>query len=259
MRRLVEEAELSPADTVLEVGPGVGNLTELLVEKAGHVVAVEVDHTIAAIARERLAGATNLDFVMTDILADKHHIAPKVLKKLEARRAAGGTIKLVANLPYAAATPLVADLLLHDSPPERLVFTVQEEVALRFVAAPGTHEYGPVGVLIQALAKVEILRRLGPSVFWPPPRVWSSMVRVWPRPDRRVRIKNLAVFRKTIEGLFGHRRKRAARSLSLADAAGAPPEAWAARLKEAGLDPLARGETYTVEEIIRLANLIASE
>jgi len=172
MRMLVDAADLGPADTVLEVGPGVGNLTELLVERAGRVVAVEIDPAIAEIARRRLAGAANLDFLVIDVLANKHTVAPEVLDVAEARRlACGGPLKLIANLPYQAATPLVAELVLRDPPLERLVFTVQEEVAARFAASPGTADYGPVGVIVQALGQVEILRRLGPSVFWPRPQV----------------------------------------------------------------------------------------
>jgi len=255
MRLLVAEAELESTDTVLEVGPGVGNLTELLIEGAGHVVAVEIDPQVAAIARERLAAAANLDLLVTDILANKHTVAPSVLGTVRRRREAlGGAVKLVANLPYQAATPLMAELVQADPPPERLVFTVQEEVAARLAAEPGTSEYGPVGVLVQALAEVKVLRRLGPSVFWPRPQVWSAMVRIRPSAARRARIADLAVLRRTIEGLFGHRRKRAARSLSLADPSGASPQEWAARLRAVGLDPDARGETYSVDEIVRLAN-----
>jgi len=268
MRMLVDEADLGPADTVLEVGPGVGNLTELLVERAGWVVAVEIDPAVAEVAGRRLAGAKNLDLAVRDILADKHTVAPEVLALLDDRRTAlggppkpthqqkphAGPLKLVANLPYQAATPLVAELVMRDPPLARLVFTVQEEVAARFAAEPGTADYGPVGVIVQALGHVEILRRLGPSVFWPRPKVWSAMVRIRPDAARRAGIRDLAVLRQTVHGLFVHRRKRAARSLALADEAGGSPETWAARLEAAGLDPLARGEAYTVDEIVRLAN-----
>ena len=138
MRLLVEEADLGPADTVLEVGPGVGNLTELLAARAGRVVAVEIDPDIAAVARARPGGRENVDLVVGDILADKRTIEPEVLAILEERRQTlGGPVKLVANLPYSAATPLVAELVVRDPPLERLVFTVQEEVALRFAAGPG--------------------------------------------------------------------------------------------------------------------------
>jgi len=259
MRMLVDAAELQAEDTVLEVGPGVGNLTELLLERAGHVVAVEIDPDLAAVARGRLAAAANLDLIVADILVDKHTVSRQTLELVRRRRQPRGAVKLVANLPYAAATPLVAELVQMENPPERLVFTVQEEVALRLVAEPATREYGPVGVIVQATAEIEILRRLAPSVFWPRPAVWSSMVRVWPRAHLHRRIADIAALHRTLAGLFGHRRKRAARSLALADPSGASPRQWAARLADAGLDPEARGEMFTVEEIVRLANRMANE
>ena len=259
MRLLVAEADLGPRDTVLEVGAGVGNLTELLLERAGVVVAVELDPALAAVARERLAGAANLDLVRTDALKDKHTLSPAMLERVLAHQAAlGGPMKLVANLPYAAATPLVAELLLAGPVPERLVFTVQEEVAARLAAGPATRDYGPLSVIAQALGGVEILRRLAPTVFWPRPRVWSAMVRLVPSDDRRGRVEDLAIFRRVLDGLFGHRRKRAARSLSLAWPEAGSAADWAGRLRAAGLDPEARGERYSVDEIVRLANNIAA-
>jgi 16S rRNA (adenine1518-N6/adenine1519-N6)-dimethyltransferase len=258
MRLLAAEAELAPTDTVLEVGAGVGNLTELLVEQAGWVVAVELDARLAAIARERLADAANLDLLRTDAMKDKHTLSPAMVERVLARQGAvGGALKLVANLPYAAATPLVAELLVAGPVPDRLVFTVQKEVADRLAAAPATRDYGPVGVLVQALAEVQVLRRLGPSVFWPRPRVSSAMVRILPSAERRSRIADLAVFRAVLEGLFGHRRKQAARSLALSPTLGGTPSQWAERLRAVGLAPAARGETYSVQDILRLANAIA--
>jgi len=258
MRLLVAEADLGPHDTVLEVGAGVGNLTELLVEQAGWVVAVEIDPRLAAIARERLAGAANLDLLRTDALKDKHTLSPALVERVRSRLARlGGALKLVANLPFAAATPLVAELLVAGPVPERLVFTVQKEVADRLAAAPATRDYGPVGVIVQALAEVQVLRRLAPSVFWPRPRVRSAMVRIFSSAERRQRIANLATFRAVIEGLFGHRRKQSARSLALSPTLEGTPGLWAERLRAVGLDPAARGETYSVQDIIRLANAIA--
>jgi len=259
MRLLVAEADLGPDDTVLEVGAGVGNLTELLVEQAGWVVAVEIDPRLTAVARERLAAATNLDLLRTDALKDKHTLSPVMAERVRSRLARlGGPLKLVANLPYAAATPLVAELLLAGPVPERLVFTVQEEVAARFAAGPGTRDYGPLSVIAQALGEVEILRRLAPTVFWPRPRVWSAMVCLVPSDDRRGRVEDLAVFRRVIDGLFAHRRKRAARSLSLAWPEAGSATDWAGRLCAAGLAPEARGEEYSVDEIARFGNNMAA-
>ncbi len=257
---LVREAQIDPDDVVLEVGTGPGNLTELLAAEAGHVVTVEVDPALADVARMRLAGHENVDLLVADVLRDKHHLDPEVLETVRARaEAAGGRLKLVANLPYAAATPLLVDLLIDGPVPRLFVFTVQEEVAERLAAAPGTKAYGPVTVLVQALAEVETLRRLPPSVFWPRPKVWSSMVRLWPSRARRRRIADLGLLRQVVEGLFGHRRKRAPKSLALAPLGEDVPEPWAARLRAIGLNPEARGETYPVEAVVELANRLASE
>jgi 16S rRNA (adenine1518-N6/adenine1519-N6)-dimethyltransferase len=208
----------------------------------------------------RLDMLKNVDYVVCDVLAGKHHIAPDVLGRVRQRQLqTGGLVKLVANLPYGAATPLLAELVMSDAPPERMVFTVQEEVALRLGAARGTRAYGPVGVVVQALAEVELLRPLPPTVFWPQPQVNSSMVRLRPQPALRSRIADLGVFRRTVEGLFAHRRKRSARSLSLADPHSRPTDFWESRLRAAGLEVAARGEMFSVEEIIRLANVVAAE
>jgi 16S rRNA (adenine1518-N6/adenine1519-N6)-dimethyltransferase len=260
MRRLVAEADLGPADTVLEVGAGVGNLTGLLAEAAGRVVAVEVDPRVAAVARNRLEAAENVDLIAADALADKHHVNREVVAAVgRAREVLGGPWKLVANLPYQIATPLVVDLVLDPDPPARLVFTVQEEVADRLAAAPDTRAYGPVSVLVQAVADVAVLRRLPPDVFWPRPAVRSAMVRIRPSEAKRTRVADLAPLRRTVTGLFAHRRKRAARSLALAEPSGGGAQAWADRLEACGLDPSARAEAYTVEEIVRLAGVLGKE
>ena len=260
MRLLVAEADLGQADTVLGVGAGVGNLTGLLVAEAGRVVAVEVDPHVAEVARDRLAEAENVRLLVADALADKHHLNREVTAAVaEARRALGGPWKLVANLPYQVATPLVVDLVLDPDPPARLVFTVQEEVADRLAAAPDTRAYGPVGVLVQAVVDVAVLRRLPPDVFWPRPAVRSAVVRVQPSEAKRTHVADLAALRRTVTGLFAHRRKRAARSLALAEPSGGNARAWADRLEGCGLDPSARAEAYTVEEIVRLAGVLAEE
>jgi len=258
MRLLVAEADLGADDTVLEVGAGVGNLTALIAAEAGRVVAVEVDPRLAQVARRRLTGAGNVELVPADALADKHRVHPQVTAAVgRARQALGGPWKLVANLPYQAATPLVVDLVLDPDPPERLVFTVQEEVAARLAAGPATRAYGPVGVLVQAVAEVEVLRRLPPDVFWPRPAVRSAMVRVSPSAAKRERIPDLATLQRTVAALFAHRRKRAARSLALAEPSGGAADDWASRLAACGLDPSARAEAYTVHEIVRLAGALA--
>src|SRR5262245_40915009 len=183
---IVRTAELSRADAVLEVGSGTGGLTARLADEAGAVVSVEVDPAFHGLAAELLADKPNVELVHGDALKHKNELNPEVLAAWDRRAAAHGCTvrKLVANLPYVVATPVIANLLL-DRPPERMVVTVQWEIAERLTAGPGLKDYGALAVLAQSLADVEIVRRLGPSVFWPRPQVDSAIVRITPRDDKR--------------------------------------------------------------------------
>ncbi len=195
MRKLVAAAELSPGDVVLEVGPGTGSLTELLLDAGVRVVAVEIDRGFQAILRERLGTNQRFTLVQGDALAGKHRVNPLVLHALEQARSphrpeadaprlppgAGGAYKLVANLPYQIATPLLMDLLLATPAFERLTCTIQKEVAERLVAAPRTEAYGTASVMVQLMADVTAHAILPPTVFWPRPQVESAMVTIRPR------------------------------------------------------------------------------
>ncbi|MDP6381119.1 MAG: 16S rRNA (adenine(1518)-N(6)/adenine(1519)-N(6))-dimethyltransferase RsmA, partial [Phycisphaerae bacterium] len=236
MNILVASADLAALDVVLEVGAGTGNLTELLAARAGCVISVEVDAGLAEIARDRLAGAANVEILHTDVLKSKHHIDSGLMARVSERLAegAGRRFKLVANLPYSVASPLLAELLLHRPVPVLMVFTVQMEVAERIAASPGSRTYGPLAVILQALGAVEIIRRLPASVFWPRPRVSSAMVRIVPSDEKRGRIRDIPLFRTVIEGLFGYRRKRCAKSLSFSAATRDLCDDWPALLTKCG-------------------------
>ena len=173
--RLVAEAgELSKNDWVLEVGPGTGTLTEELLERAGKVVAVEIDRDLAALLRKRFAPHENFTLIEGDALAGKHELNPQITAAMADAASAGFSRKLVANLPYNIASPLLIDLLIAGV--DRLAFTVQKEVADRLRAPPGGEEYGPLSVMAQLLAQVQVLRTLPPQAFWPAPKIESSLV-----------------------------------------------------------------------------------
>jgi 16S rRNA (adenine1518-N6/adenine1519-N6)-dimethyltransferase len=188
MRKLVAAADVTAADTLLEVGPGTGSLTELLLESGAHVIAVEIDRGLQELLRDRLGSQPRFTLVQGDVLASKHTLNPLVLHALAAKPpAADGSYKLVANLPYQIATPLLVDLLLSTveaggSPAfARLTCTIQKEVGERLGARPRCEEYGPVSVLVQTFARVAPLAILPPSVFWPRPQVESVMLTIEPR------------------------------------------------------------------------------
>ena len=191
MRKLVGAAELSPGDVVLEVGPGTGSLTELLLDSGARVVAVEIDRGLQGILRARLGAHPRFTLVQGDALAAKSRVNPLLLRLLAERAPAAapgpapGAYKLVANLPYQIATPLLIDLLLVQPRFERLVGTIQKEVGERLVAEPRTPAYGPVSIILQTLADIRPLAILPPAAFWPRPEVESVMVLIRPRPPPR--------------------------------------------------------------------------
>lgn len=208
MMKLVDSAELKSTDCVLEVGAGTGSLTGLLAERCGRVVSVEVDACVAAIARDQLAGFDNVRLIETDALAHKSEIAPVVLSAIAAAQSeAKGHLKLVANLPYDIATPLVINLLLSSLPISRLCFTVQTEVADRFLAEPNTNDYGPVSILTQLVADGRRICRLPPRAFWPAPKVHSSMLRLEVRSRRPLSHGDLRAFSGFVHDFFKYRRK----------------------------------------------------
>jgi 16S rRNA (adenine1518-N6/adenine1519-N6)-dimethyltransferase len=238
MHKLVAAADLRPADVVLEVGAGTGSLTEILVEHGVHVVAVEIDRGLQGILRERLGEHPRCTLIQADALASKHQVNPLVLKTFGQREpAAGGARKLVANLPYQIATPLLAELLISGPPLERLTCTIQREVGQRLAADPQTEAYGPLSVITQTLAEVELVAILPPTAFWPRPAVESLMVNIHPRPPEQIEVDEPADFARFVHQGFLHRRKmlrRVVREWDLLDAL--------AVFKAAGVSPEARPE-----------------
>jgi 16S rRNA (adenine1518-N6/adenine1519-N6)-dimethyltransferase len=204
---VVREAGIGPADVVLEVGCGTGVLTERLAAAAGRVVTAEIDPRLAQLARDRLIEADNVELVEGDALASKHVMAPALLAAVDAALAAspGGALRLVANLPYCVATPVISNLLALPRPFASATVTVQREMAERMSAHAGDSSYNALSVWIGAQADAEIVRILPPSVFWPRPKVDSAIVRIVVDAQRRATIPDPARFHRFIRDLFCHR------------------------------------------------------
>lgn len=236
MRKLVAAAELTPADTVLEVGCGTGSLTEVLLETGVTVVGVEIDARLQAILRQRLAEHPRLSLIQGDVLAGKHQVNPLVLKVLaeNAPRPTGG-YKLVANLPYQVATPLIIELLHCPLRFERLVCTVQREVGERLAADSDTPAYGPASVVAQTLATTRPIAILPPAVFWPPPQVESLMVDIRPRGSPAVPQSEVPAFSRFLHEAFAKRRKMLRRVF-----VAWPPEDALCAFGRAGVSPESR-------------------
>ena len=211
---IVRAADLGPADVALEVGAGTGGMTTYLSTWAGRVVSVEIDRDMFALASEAVAERSNVTLLNQDALKSKNTLAPAVVEAVrEALREVSKELgrpprlKLVANLPYSVATPIVSNIIASELPWERLVMTIQYELGLRMAAKPSTSHYGSLGVWCQAHGRVEQLRKLGPKVFWPRPAVDSAVVRIVREKSRVKRIADRAFFQDYVRRVFQNRRK----------------------------------------------------
>ncbi len=205
----VRAAELDKNDLVLEVGPGTGGMTTFLSEEAGKVVSVEVDSNMFALASKATEHCENVTLLHLDILKNKNTLNPEVtdLLKCELSQRPGAKLKLVANLPYSVATPVMSNLVASDLPWQRMVCTIQLELGEKMIAEPGSSNYGALSVWLQSQCSVKILRRLGPKVFWPRPKVNSAIVSIWRHDGRGERIDDKAFFLDFLRRLFHQRRK----------------------------------------------------
>lgn len=241
LRKVVTTAEVGPADVVLEVGPGTGSLTECLLEAAGRVVAVEIDRGFQKLLTQRFATDTRFTLICGDALAGKHRLNPEILAALDAQPPApGGCEKLVANLPYQIATPLLIELMLSRPSLARLTCTVQLEVGEKLAAAAGEDAYGALSVLVETVAEAALALRLPPGAFWPAPQVDSVLLDLRRRATPLVAAAELRDFAAFVRGAFSQRRKTLRRI-----SRDWPLDCGAAALARAEIDPQLRPENLT--------------
>ncbi len=249
---IVRDAEVGPADKVVEVGTGPGLLTHALCEAGAEVVTFELDERIQALARTLRAWPARVRFETGDVLAGKRTLAPTFAAAFDPpAQGAARPVKLVSNLPYAVATPVLLGVLALARPPERIVAMVQLEVAEKLLAPAGSAAYGVPSVQVGLKATGRILRRFGPQVFWPPPRVRSALLELRPRRPAPLRPTEHLPFGRFLTALFSQRRK--VLSTALAQALGdLGPAARAARLERLGLSPAARAQELAPERLVEL-------
>jgi len=251
---LIRTAELSRDDFVLEIGSGTGSLTARLADLAGAVFSVEIDPAFYSLARETTAGRENVLLVHADILKNKNLLHPDVVAALAdyRRRSGCARFKLVANLPYAVATPVIANFLITVPDLERMVVMVQWEMAERLTARRGSKDYNALTVLVQSLAEVELVRRLPPAAFWPRPQVASAIVRIRPDAAKRAQVGDVVRFRNFLRDLYAHRRKNLRGALAGLPSGRIPKEEVDRKLADLGLPGTVRSETLDVEQHLRL-------
>jgi len=255
MRLLVDSANVNNNDIVLEVGCGTGSLTGTLIEKAGFVLAVELDRTLAEIAKSQLANAENLELINTDILENKNTLSHTITNTLaSARKKYRGRILLVANLPYNVASPVMLNLVTGPTTADAMYVTVQKEVADRMTAVAGSGDYGTLSIFLSAIGDVKTIRVLKPTVFWPQPQVDSAMVSFVRNPAKSERIENMEFFSQTVHLFMGHRRKTIMACSKLARGKLAKISNWTELFERCSIDPTQRPEQLDAEGYISIAN-----
>ncbi|MBN2218129.1 MAG: ribosomal RNA small subunit methyltransferase A [Pirellulales bacterium] len=258
---LIRTAGLTPDDVVLEVGTGTGALTVVMAQQAAAVVTVELDPALFALASEQLHDVTNVHRLHTDVLANKNRLNPAVLEAIQQQidAGAGRRLKLVANLPYNIATPIITNLLTLDRPPVGMTVTIQKELADRIVAAPGTKDYSALSIWVQSQCRAEIIRVMPPSVFWPRPKVDSAIVQIELDESLRGRIADRAFFHSFVRAMFFHRRKflRSVLVSAVKDRLDKP--AVDEILQRLGLDGTLRAEQLDVATMLSLADAVHAQ
>jgi 16S rRNA (adenine1518-N6/adenine1519-N6)-dimethyltransferase len=256
MRLLVDNANIGNNDIVLEVGCGTGSLTQALAERAGKVIAVEMDETLAEITARELANANNVEVINTDILENKSTINRAIIDAIElARKGRSGRFLLVSNLPYSIASPLMMNLITSSIVADAMYVTVQKEVAERMTAGPGDRHYGTLSIHLAATGDVKTERSLKPTVFWPAPQVNSAMISFIRKAEKWSRIQNMEILGELVNLFMQHRRKMVKACTRFVTGKLAKIDNWLDIFEKCGIDPHNRPEQLTPEDFIAISNL----
>ena len=245
--RIITAAEITKEDCVLEIGPGIGTMTQYLAERAGEVVAVEIDQNLIPILKETLAAYDNVTVIQDDIL--------KVdVRKIVEEKNGGKPIKVVANLPYYITTPIIMGLFEKHIPLKSITIMVQKEVAERMQVGPGTKDYGALSLAVQYYAKPEIVANVPPNCFIPRPNVGSAVIRLTRYEEPPVKTGNEEKMFALIRASFNQRRKTLVNGLTNAPGLGLTKEQVTEALEQMGLPATIRGEALTLEQFASLSD-----
>ena len=255
MQMVPDSIEIKKDDLVLEVGHGTGSLTSLLAERAGQVVAVDIDPDMHTIASRELAELSNVNLILADILKKKSQIDPEIMSLVrDKKQLCPGRFLLIANLPYNVASPLIMNLITETPSLDGMSVTVQEEVADRMAAGPEKpKDYGKLSIILGATGEIKKVHILKPHAFWPPPTINSAIVS-WIR-SNRLAMPEIKSLKQTTDLLFGKRRKQLQSCL--------PKDEHKARLVEkirnAGIAPDLRAEKLTIEQFIKISSILTEQ
>ena len=247
--KIIAAAEIGPDDFVLEIGPGIGTMTQYLAESAREVVAVEIDKNLIPILEDTLSAYDNVTVINDDIL--------KVdIQKLAEERNEGKPIKVVANLPYYITTPIIMGLFESEVPLSSITVMVQKEVADRMQTGPGSKDYGALSLAVQYYAEPYIVANVPPNCFMPRPAVGSAVIRLTRYEKKPVEVKDPAFMFKLIRASFNQRRKTLQNGLHNSSELQLPKEKVVQALEEMGLPAAVRGEKLDLAQFARLADLL---
>jgi len=252
MEKILRAADVGPKDVCLEIGPGIGSLTQALLENAGRVVAVEIDDRLIPILEENLADYPNLTLVHADFM-------DLDLPAFFVEQGIDRPVKVAANLPYYITTPIIMELFESGVPLESVTVMVQEEVARRMKAGPGTKDYGALSLAVQYYAEPYIAAFVPQNCFMPRPNVGSCVIRLTRREETPVEVISEKEMFNIIRAAFSQRRKTLVNSVSNAEGLTYTKEQVLAAVQEAGLSETVRGEALSLEEFARLTNILMKE
>lgn len=249
LEKIIDSAEITDEDCVLEIGPGIGTMTQYLAERARHVVVVEIDTNLIPILKDTLSEYENVTIINEDILkVDLHKLVDEYNN--------GKPVKVVANLPYYITTPIVMGLLEKKVPLESITIMVQKEVADRMQVGPGTKDYGALSLAVQYYSHPEIVAVVPPECFMPRPNVSSSVIRLSIYDNPPVKAEDPAHMFKIIRASFNQRRKTLANGLTNEKSLDLTREDVTAALSKMGLSETIRGEVLTLEQFAELSDIL---
>ena len=249
LEKIVDEAGIDEDDCVLEIGPGIGTMTQYLCERAGRVIAVEIDKALIPILNDTLSSYSNVEIINEDILkVDITNLCNKYNN--------GRPIKVVANLPYYITTPIIMGLFESGCPLESITIMVQKEVADRMKCGPGSKDYGALSLAVQFYSNPEIVANVSPESFIPKPGVGSSVIRLTRYPKPPVEVDDEKYMFKLIRTAFNMRRKTMVNSL-MSGNLGLTKEEILSAIDKLNLSPQVRGEALTLNEFAALSNILS--
>jgi 16S rRNA (adenine1518-N6/adenine1519-N6)-dimethyltransferase len=245
LRKVIREAHVEDEDVILEVGPGLGEMTLELARQGKKVIAIEVDPKLVQVLNKKIADYPNVEVIQADVL------------KVDFRQIRGhveGPMKVVANLPYQISTPLLFRFLESREVFSALTLMLQKEVADRIVSPPGRKEYGPLSIFVQLVSDVSVRFFIKPTAFFPPPKVGSAVIHVVWRKKPVVELQDEEWFKAVVRGVFAYRRKTLINALRHSGLS--LPEEMSGRIERLEIDPRRRPETLTIQEFGRLAEAL---